>query len=111
MEHTVGGFSHLMIAAVVSIVFSYGLEFWYVWRRCKKEDKGMVETFVEMQNKSRGTRSGFLYELITGAVFLVTATATEALMDIGKLTLSSILLDLAIATIFAAGMYIWKKIF
>ena len=111
MEHTVGGFSHLMIAAVVSMVFSYGLEFWYAWRRGKTEGKGIVETYLDMQNKSRDRREGFLHELITGAVFLVTATATEALMDISKLTLSSILLDLAIAAIFAAGMYIWKKIF
>ena len=111
MEHTLGRFSHLMIAAAVSMRFSYGLEFWYVWRRCKKEDKGMVETFVEMQNKSRGTREGFLQELITGAVFLVTATVAEAIMDIRELTLSNILLDLAIAAIFAVGMYIWKKIF
>lgn len=105
------GFSHLLIAAVVSMSFSYGLEFWYVWRRCKKEDKGMVETFVEMQNKSRGTREGFLHELITGAVFLVTATITEAIMDINKLTIGNILLDLGIAAVFAVGMYIWKKIF
>lgn len=106
-----GGFDHLLIAAAVSMAFSYGLEFWYAWRRGKKEGKGIVETYLDMQNQSRGTRSGFLYELITGAVFLVTATVAEAIMDIRELTLSSILLDLAIATIFAAGMYIWKKIF
>lgn len=111
MEHTLGGFSHLMIAAAVSIGFSLGLEFWYAWRRGKKEGKGMAETFLDMQNQSRGTREGFFYELITGAAFLVTATVTEAIMDIEKLTISNILLDLTIAAIFAVGMYIWKKIF
>ena len=111
MEYTLGRFSHLMIAAVISMAFSYGLEFWYAWRRGKTEGKGIVETYLDMQKQSRGTRSGFLYELITGAVFLVTATVTEAIMDINKLTIGSILLDLGIAAVFAVGMYIWKKIF
>ena len=111
MGHTFGWFSHLMIAAVVSMSFSYGLEFWYAWRRGKKDGKGMAETFLDIQNQSRGTREGFFYELITGAVFLVTATVTEAIMDIGKLTMTSILLDLGIAIVFAVGIFIWKKIF
>ena len=111
MEYTLGRFSHLLIAAAVSMAFSYGLEFWYAWRRGKTEGKGIVETYLDMQNQSRGTREGFLHELITGAVFLVTATVAEAIMDIRELTLSSILLDLGIAAVFAVGMYIWKKIF
>lgn len=111
MEHTLGGFSHLMIAAVISMGFSFGLEFWYAWRKGKKEGKGIVETYVDMQNQSRGTREGFFYELITGAVFLVTATVAEAIMDIEELTMGNILLDLGIAAVFAVGMYIWKKIF
>lgn len=111
MEHTLGGFSHLMIAAVISMGFSFGLEFWYAWRKGKKEGKGMVETYVDMQNQSRGTREGFLHELTTGAVFLVTATVTEAIMDIEELTMGNILLDLGIAIVFAVGMFIWKKIF
>ena len=105
------GFSHLLIAAAVSMSFSYGLEFWYAWRRGKTEGKGIVETYLDMQNQSRGTREGFLHELITGAVFLVTATVAEAIMDIGKLTMTSVLLDLGIAIVFAVGMFIWKKIF
>ena len=111
MGHTFGWFSHLMIAAVVSMSFSYGLEFWYAWRKGKKEGKGMVETYVDMQNQSRGTREGFLHELTTGAVFLVTATVAEAIMDIEELTMGNILLDLGIAIVFAVGMFIWKKIF
>ena len=93
------------------MAFSWGLEFWYAWRRGKEEGKGMVETFIDMQNRPRDTREGFLHELITGAVFLVTATVAEAIMDINKLTIGNILLDLGIAAVFAVGMYIWKKIF
>ena len=77
----------------------------------QNETQNQEVTYLDMQNQSRGTRSGFLYELITGAVFLVTATVAEAIMDINKLTIGNILLDLGIAAVFAAGMYIWKKIF
>ena len=93
------------------MAFSWGLEFWYARRRGKEEGKGMFETFIDMQNRPRDTREGFLHELITGAVFLVTATVAEAIMDINKLTIGNILLDLGIAAVFAVGMYIWKKIF
>ena len=103
-------FSHLTIAAIISMAFSWGLEFWYARRRGKEEGKGMVETFIDMQNRPRDTREGFLHELITGAVFLVTATATQAVTGLENITIDNILTDLGVAAAFAIALYLLKKI-
>ncbi|MBR3939828.1 MAG: hypothetical protein IKJ67_07630 [Bacteroidales bacterium] len=101
--------SKMFIAGVISVAFSECLTFLYAWKKGRKEGKGIVETFIENENGSKFTDNGFFYEIITGMVFLVSATIIEGIMGEG-ITLRSLLLDFGIAVCFGLIILLWRKV-
>ena len=100
--------SKMFIAGVISVAFSECLTFLYAWKKGRKEGKGIVETFIENENGSKFTDNGFFYEIITGMVFLVSATIIEGIIGEG-ITLRSLLLDFGIAVCFGLIVMVWHK--
>ena len=101
--------SKMFIAGVISVAFSECLTFLYTWKKGRKEGKGIVETFIENENGSKFTDNGFFYEIVTGMVFLVSATIIEGIMGEG-ITLRSLLLDFGIAVCFGLIILLWRKV-
>ena len=101
--------SKIFIAGVISVAFSECLTFLYAWKKGRKEGKGIVETFIENENGSKFTDNGFFYEIVTGMVFLVSATIIEGIMGEG-ITLRSLLLDFGIAVCFGLIILLWRKV-
>ena len=101
--------SKIFIAGVISVAFSECLTFLYAWKKGRKEGKGIVETFIENENGSKFTENGFFYEIVTGMVFLVSATIIEGIMGEG-ITLRSLLLDFGIAVCFGLIILLWRKV-
>lgn len=101
--------SKMFIAGVISVAFSECLTFLYAWKKGRKEGKGIVETFIENENGSKFTDNGFFYEIVTGMVFLVSATIIEGIMGEG-ITLRSLLLDFGIAVCFGLIILLWRKV-
>lgn len=99
----------MFIAGVISVAFSECLTFLYAWKKGRKEGKGIVETFIENENGSKFTDNGFFYEIVTGMVFLVSATIIEGIMGEG-ITLRSLLLDFGIAVCFGLIILLWRKV-
>ena len=101
--------SKIFIAGVISVAFSECLTFLYAWKKGRKEGKGIVETFIENENGSGYADNGFFYEIVTGVVFLVSATIIEGIMGEG-ITLRSLLLDFGIAVCFGLIVLLWRKV-
>ena len=101
--------SKMFIAGVISVAFSECLTFLYAWKKGRKDGKGIVETFIENENGSKFTDNGFFYEIVTGMVFLVSATIIEGIMGEG-ITLRSLLLDFGIAVCFGLIILLWRKV-
>ena len=101
--------SKMFLAGVISVAFSECLTFLYAWKKGRKEGKGIVETFIENENGSKFTDNGFFYEIVTGMVFLVSATIIEGIMGEG-ITLRSLLLDFGIAVCFGLIILLWRKV-
>ena len=99
----------MFLAGVISIAFSECLIFLYAWKKGRKEGKGIVETFIENENGSGYADNGFFYEIVTGVVFLVSATIIEGIMGEG-ITLRSLLLDFGIAVCFGLIVLLWRKV-
>ena len=101
--------SKMFLASVISVSFSECLVFLYAWRKSRKEGKGIVETFIENENGSRYADNGFFYEIVSGTVFLISATIIEGIMGEG-ITLRSLLLDFGIAVCFGLIVLLWRKV-
>ena len=101
--------SKMFLAGVISVSFSECLVFLYAWRKSRKEGKGIVETFIENENGSRYADNGFFYEIVSGTVFLISATIIEGIMGEG-ITLRSLLLDFGIAVCFGLIVLLWRKV-